>query len=98
MAEQYSGDAPTCEAPGCTREVGSSEHLCQVHVALAAGEPPRLFTWQVDEVYRQLGDPAAATTEEHHVRVPGVGLVAVKRKRCEIDEQHVWFEWQAVAA
>ncbi len=33
-----------------------------------------------------------------HVRVPGIGLVAVKRKRCEIDEQHVWFEWQAVAA
>jgi hypothetical protein len=98
MARRFSGDVPTCEAPGCTREIGASEHLCQIHVALAAGEPPRLHGWQVDEVYRQLGDPAEAKVETHSVRVPGVGFVTMARKRCAIDEHHVWFEWEARAA
>ncbi len=98
LAEQYSLDVPTCDAPGCTREIGMRERLCPVHVALANGEAPRLYAWQLDEIYRHLGDPEASACERHSVAIPGIGHVAIRRRRCEIDGVGSWYEWLAVAA
>ncbi len=89
---------PCCEAPGCTREIARAERLCAIHQALEAGEAPRLFHWQLDEIYRRLGDPQAAVRHTEVVAVPGIGHVTMVRRRCEIEGVGTWFEWSAVAA
>jgi hypothetical protein len=91
-------DRPCCEAPGCTREVAMSERLCPVHVAIAAGEPPRLYDWQLEEVYRRLGDPAASKFDTYTLPVPGIGHVKLARRKCVIEGVGEWHEWIPVAA
>src|SRR5438105_4019420 len=96
-ANSLGADPPCCEAPGCTREIGRAEKLCGVHVAIAAGEPPRLNDRQLEEAYRRLGDPAKSQLESYSIEVPGIGHVTMMRRRIALDAERFWFEWQAAA-